>query len=97
MSTEMDLSYKEMPRYGCHKEVWALKIKDIITDEKVGTSEAKTTIVPEDSSFCNIVVDAKYITKHNPKVGGYYVVYEDGYESWSPAGPFENGYTIISE
>lgn len=29
------------------------------------------------------------------KVGGYYVVYEDGYESWSPAEAFEKGYTLI--
>ena len=28
---------------------------------------------------------------HSP-VGGYYVRYEDGYESWSPAGAFESGY-----
>jgi hypothetical protein len=28
----------------------------------------------------------------NP-VGGYYVVYEDGYTSWSPAEAFEGGYT----
>ncbi len=27
------------------------------------------------------------------EVGGYYVVYEDGYKSFSPAGAFESGYT----
>ena len=28
-------------------------------------------------------------------VGGYYVVYEDGYKSFSPAGAFESGYTPL--
>jgi hypothetical protein len=27
--------------------------------------------------------------------GGYYVRYEDGYESWSPAKAFEEGYTRV--
>ena len=27
--------------------------------------------------------------------GGYYVRYPDGYESWSPAHSFEEGYTLI--
>ncbi len=56
-----------MPKYRCHKEVWALKIADVI----------------------------KYVRKHDPKPGGYYVVYEDGYTSWSPADAFEGGYTRI--
>jgi hypothetical protein len=28
-------------------------------------------------------------------IGGYYVVYEDGYKSFSPASAFENGYTRL--
>jgi hypothetical protein len=31
-----------------------------------------------------------------PKAGDYYVVYEDGYTSLSPAKAFEDGYTLIS-
>lgn len=27
-------------------------------------------------------------------VGGYYVQYDDAYASWSPPGPFEQGYTL---
>lgn len=26
---------------------------------------------------------------------GYYVVYDDGYASWSPSKAFEDGYTLI--
>lgn len=40
-------------------------------------------------------VSAAYIGKHNPRPGGYYVRYLDGYESFSPAGAFEAGYSLI--
>jgi hypothetical protein len=30
-----------------------------------------------------------------PSVGGYYVVYDDGYKSYSPSEAFEGGYTKI--
>jgi len=34
--------------------------------------------------------------KHKPEVGGYYVVYADGYKSFSPAQAFEEGYTRVN-
>lgn len=30
-----------------------------------------------------------WYTRHNPQVGGYFVMYKDGYTSYSPAEPFE--------
>lgn len=30
-------------------------------------------------------------------IGGYYVKYPSGYESWSPAEDFEDGYTLLEE
>jgi xanthine/CO dehydrogenase XdhC/CoxF family maturation factor len=30
-------------------------------------------------------------------LGGYYVLYEDNFESWSPAKAFEEGYTRIDD
>ena len=47
----------------------------------------QTLIVPLDG----------FVQKHNPQSGGYYVRYEDGYESYSPAEAFESGYTPIEE
>jgi hypothetical protein len=35
------------------------------------------------------------LDKHKPEVGGYYVVYKEGYKSFSPAGAFEEGYALI--
>jgi hypothetical protein len=34
-------------------------------------------------------------SKPMPEVGWYYVQYPDGYESFSPAAAFEEGYTLI--
>lgn len=83
-------AYAEMPRYKCHKEVWALKIAGIKHRNDQGAD-----IVPENENYVAITVDGDYVLKHKPAVGGYYVVYEDGYKSYSPAAPFESGYTLV--
>ena len=82
---------REMPRYKCHKEVWALKIADIT--EPTDSAGATRTIVPADEGYGPFVVDSDYMAKHKPEVGGYYVVYADGYKSFSPAKAFEDGYS----
>ena len=86
---------RELPRYKCHKEVHALKIEKIGYDPKT----QKFTLTPADEGYGPFEVSQEYIDKHCPKlldlnsmVDGYYVVYEDGYASFSPAEPFENGY-----
>jgi hypothetical protein len=98
-----------MPRYRCHKKVWALKIKAIeiirptIAElEKMLDGNGQVTgpdiagvITPEDSRFASFPVEKSYMDKHNPQVGGYYVVYDDGYKSFSPAKAFEDGYTLL--
>lgn len=86
-----------MPQYVSHKKVWALKIKEIHFDyerrERNVETDGTAVIIPEESAFGAFVVDAEYIHKHQPKAGGYYIVYKDGYKSWSPAEAFEEGYT----
>lgn len=52
-------------------------------------------IVPADEGYESFFVSADYMRKHNPQVGGYYVIYADGYRSFSPAQAFEKGYTRI--
>jgi|GEM_PF-687979 len=85
---------RSLPRYQSHKKVWALKIKEIIPPQ---IGDPKTKIVPVDSSYALIGVDAEYMAKHKPQPGGYYVVYEGGYKSYSPADAFEAGNTLIHE
>lgn len=86
----------EMPRYQSHKKVWALKIAaiDLTHDDFGGIAGA--TILPANDRYAPFQVDAAYVNKHKPQAGGYYVVYDDGYKSWSPADAFESGYSKIS-
>lgn len=119
-----------MPRYQCHKKVWALKIAAITRESACcegsgeivcgepqrahtpeaargdvgldhdfipGTFDAPGAIItPEDRLYAPFAVDEAFMAKHKPEVGGYYVVYDDGYKSFSPAKAFEEGYTLIA-
>jgi hypothetical protein len=90
----------EMPKYKCHKEVWALKIKEIVFDNDLAKetnreTDGSATITPEEEGYTPFKVDFDYVRKHKPEVGGYYVVYKGGYKSWSPAQEFEEGYSLI--
>lgn len=77
-----------MQKYKCHKEVMAAKIigMDIYSASNTGR------LLFGDYS---VGVNEEYLEKHGPKLGGYYVKYSDGYESYSPAEAFESGYTLI--
>jgi hypothetical protein len=86
-----DEAQVEMPKYRCHKVVHALKISEI----KEETSMTFAMITPADEGYAPFRVDSNYLYRHKPKVGGYYVVYADGYKSFSPAEAFEEGYTRI--
>lgn len=90
----------QMPCYRSHKEVWALKIASITFDSDIAKetdreTDGSATITPAEEGYAPFKVDASYVRKHEPKAGGYYVVYRDGYKSWSPASEFEDGYTRI--
>jgi len=82
-------SSEQMPKYKCHKEVWAVKIKAIRH-----LKDGSATIVTQEEGVTPFRVDEAYLKKHQPECGGYYVVYEDGYKSFSPAEPFEAGYSL---
>lgn len=81
----------EMPRYKCFKEVWALKIQEIRRQ-----LDGDGLLVPSEEGFALLWVPIEYLQKHNPQPGGYYVVYQDGYKSYSPAEAFEAGYERIN-
>ena len=88
---------REMPRYKSHKEVWALKIKEIQDPTVPGNeSDGSRIMVPEEPGYAPFRVEHDWIRKHEPYPGGYYVVYADGYKSFSPASAFESGYTRVN-
>lgn len=81
-----------LPKYVSHKTVKAVKIAEIQLHDNGGNA----TIIPEYDvkPFC---VSEAYMQKHDPQVGGYFVQYEDGYQSFSPAKAFEGGYTKLEK
>jgi hypothetical protein len=79
----------QMPKYVSHKTVHALKIKEVFVEE-----DGSATLTPE-HTYEPIPVAADWYNKHRPSAGGYYVVYKDGYASFSPAEAFEEGYTLV--
>ena len=81
----------EMPRYKSHKEVWALKISTVEVNE-----DESAKIVPGDEGYVPFTTEPGWARKYRGGLDndpGYYVVYEDGYKSWSPSKAFEEGYT----
>lgn len=87
----------EMPRYQCDKVVHALKIAEITLIPKGGGS---AMLIPvEVAVYAPFEVSKEFVYKHDPHrhPGGYYVVYEDGYKSFSPAEAFEEGYTRMGQ
>lgn len=102
MKNHSDTTQIELPRYRCHKEVHALQIRDIIFDRDVAEKEGRETDGTVTLHFHNEAYTPKkmphaWASKHSPLLkDGYYVVYADGYASFSPKEAFEGGYTLIT-
>jgi len=84
-----------LPKYKCNKVVEAGRINNI----NVFDSDSNTALTLDvDGDYQTIInVDGDYMNRHVPEVGGYYVKYKDGYESFSPAESFEEGYTPMAK
>lgn len=78
----------EMPRYQCHKKVWGLKIAcvEYLPNNMVALQFHNKAYSPIEVSVEN---------RPKPNNDFYYVVYEDGYHSFSPTKAFEDDYTLI--
>ena len=74
----------ELPSYICHKTVKAAKI----------TAINGNTLVFALIGMQTNVNDA-WLLQHKPEINGWYVQYDSGYSSYSPAGPFEAGYSKL--
>lgn len=83
---------REMPKYRCHKEVWALKIAAIEIHQ-----DGSATIAPADEGYAPIMTVSDWARrfKGNEDDLGYFVIYSDGYQSWSPTKAFEDGYSPL--
>ena len=83
-----------MQVYKSHKTVQAAKITSVFPDYPSPSWVLLFETGAAQVEGC--IVSAEYMDKHQPKIGGYYVRYEDGYESYSPAEPFESGHTPLT-
>lgn len=84
---------REMPKYRCHKQVHALQIAAIEINDA-----GHAVMAFKDAGYGPIVIEENYRERFKGTEDdlGYYVVYEDGYKSWSPSKAFEEGYTRIA-
>lgn len=87
MASRTDQIRAALPSYRCHKIVKGEKITAISDDGMLELGRINYRVLP----------GKDYFKRNSPKPGGYYVLYENGYESCSPAAPFESGYTRIDE
>lgn len=99
-----------LSKYRSHKEVRAARIETVASESLSGAalsqaeppflvllSDPAFTGPPDDTPMVRVDVTSEWMEKHSPQVGGYFVVYEDGYTSYSPAKAFVEGYALIPE
>lgn len=80
-----------LPLYKCHKEVRAGKITRIVRFENEVLLELENI-----GDITDVYVSNKDLeNKPSICVGMYYVLYSDGYFSFSPAAQFEEGYSLV--
>jgi len=84
----------ELPKYKSYKIVRALSIAAIEVHE-----DKSATIAPSLTAYAPFKTQPGWAErfKGSEEDKGYYVVYDDGYASWSPTEAFENGYTRLRE
>jgi hypothetical protein len=85
----------EMPRYISHKRVWALEI-DTIEPGQLSTASnpnPSRRITFRNAGYEPIVAPGEMFSRYIPVAGDFYVVYADGYKSFSPRKAFTEGYT----
>lgn len=92
-----DAMTKELPLYISHKKVRALEIRSIGSYATDATDKLIREIVFADPAFKPIWAPGDLFARYTPMPGDYYVVYEDGYASFSPRKAFLEGYTLAQD
>ena len=85
-----------LPQYQCHKIVGAFKITDVKMVD-VDHIELSGVSSPVSVERTWVLEKIKKTESMFNLIGKYFVQYEDGYTSISPAEAFESGYTLIEE
>lgn len=87
------MNVNDLPKYKCHKVVRAAKITAIAADFQDGHCE----LWFDRDGKQSLNVGADFYERHEPRPGKYFVAYDDGYQSVSPAEAFEAGYSPLIE
>ena len=75
----------EMPRYISHKQVWALEIAS------ANRTAGRVSFV--EPGYLGVDLPDEMWARYQPVAGDFYVVYQDGYKSFSPRKAFLEGYS----
>jgi len=86
-----------IPKYKSHKKVHAAPVTGITLIKQGDHKGGAVLHLTVAGRKIEHRVSAEYMTKHDPQSGGYFVIYEDGYESWSPEEAFKGGYEFANK
>jgi len=91
-----------LPKWKSHKEVHGDKVVEVYQSpvhDRVDGTDSGWRWKLKGGEVVNLNLDMvarlPFGNLSKDPVGGYYVLYPDGYESWSPAKAFEEGYVPI--
>jgi hypothetical protein len=86
----------ELPLYQSHKRVRAGKIAALEAND-----DGSAKIAFEEAGLSVVEAPAGWMSRFRFDASdgdlGYFVQYSDGYTSWSPSKPFEEGYTRLGK
>lgn len=92
----MEEAVVQLPRWRSYKNVYADKIVEILSRENFSTDKLNCEWILACGGRIHVTRDhPDLLARGVPVVGDYFVQYEDGYVSWSPAKAFEDGYMRI--
>ena len=87
-----------LPQWQSHKKVWGDKIVEVRKEDD--NEDQRLYRIVWVLTCGGIIHTSQALRLRVPTgtdpIGGYYVLYSDGLESWSPKKAFEEGYTKIS-
>lgn len=86
-----------LAEYQSHKRVRAGVIIDLLVAGRVDSPEDMVSVrlVADDGDVLDVNVNRQVFARGLPTAGDMFIVYPDGYQSWSPAQAFADGYLRI--
>lgn len=92
------MSLESLTRYRSHKVVRAAKIISISAGmQGLQGFQHRLALKVAEGILTHVDVSAEWLHEKRAEAGGYYVLYDDNYASFSPAKAFEEGYTALSD